>query len=197
MRIADTLLRRSHLSDDTLAEIWYTGTHPAHLDTCTLCADRAREMGRWLDQTRDLGIAEADAAFPEERLAVQQAQILRKLEMADRPARLLSFPRHVAPVADNTLVNDHRVSSRWIAAAAAAGLVLGVIGGRMSLWTTPEADRAAAVQTAPKAPETARATDTDLLLLDSEISQPQIRSLSAIDTLTPQVNVARASDERR
>ena len=61
----------------------------------------------------------------------------------------------------------------------------------------PEADRAAAVQTAPKAPETARATDTDLLLLDSEISQPQIRSLSAIDTLTPQVNVARASDERR
>ena len=50
---------------------------------------------------------------------------------------------------------------------------------------------------ATKAPESARAQDADLLLLDSEISQPQIHSLSAIDSLTPQVTVARTAEQRR
>ena len=46
---------------------------------------------------------------------------------------------------------------------------------------------------APKAP----ATDPADLLLDSaDISQPQIHSLSAIDTLTPQAAVARATTQR-
>ena len=197
MRIADTLLRRGHLSDDALADVWYTGSHPAHLDTCSLCADRAREMGRWLDQTRDVGVSEADAAFPEERLAVQRAQIFRKLKAADRPSRLLSFPKQPPVMASETPSHDHRVSSRWIAAAAAAGLILGVIGGRMSVWPSAQTARTATAQPVTKAPETARANDTDLQLLDSEIIQPQIHSLSAIDTLTPQINVARTSDERR
>lgn len=198
MRIADTLLRRGHLSDDALVDAWYTGDHPSHLDACSLCADRALEMSRWLEQTRDLGIAEADAAFPAERLAIQQSQIMRKLEAADRPTRLLSFPRATpAPVAPD-LPHGHRVSSRWIAAAAAAGLILGVIGGRMSVWSSTPSARTAATPptTVTKAPDSARAQDADILLLDSDISQPQIRSLSAIDTLTPQVTVARTAEQR-
>lgn len=159
-------------------------------------------MSRWLEQTRDLGVAEADAAFPAERLAAQQSSIMRKLEAADRPTRLLSFPRvtAVAPAAsEKEMSHGHRVSSRWIAAAAAAGLVLGVIGGRMSVWPTTQPSRTAATPPAvvTKAPDSARAQDVDLLLLDSDISQPQIRSLSAIDSLTPQVTVARTAEQRR
>jgi len=203
VRIADAILRRGHLSEDALVEAWYAGTHPAHLDSCDLCAERALEVSRWLEQTRELGVSEADAAFPAERLAAQQSQILRKLEQLDRPAKLLSFPR-VSPAAPAQHIemvgHDHRVSSRWIAAAAAAGLILGVIGGRLSTWQPASpASRAAAVQTtpAPKAPETWRNDDAADLLLDTEVGQPQIHSLSAIDTLTPQVTVARASSRRR
>lgn len=202
MRIADTLLRRGHLSEDALVEVWYSGNRPVHLDACDLCAERALEVSRWLQQTRDLGIAEADAAFPAERLAAQQAQILRKLEQLDRPSKLLSFPRvSPAPPAHIELHgHDHRVSSRWIAAAAAAGLILGVIGGRLSTWQPAAQTRSAAVQTAPaapKVPESARLDEAADLLLESEVNQPQIHSLSAIDTLTPQVTVARASTRRR
>ena len=204
MRIADTLLRRGHLSEDALADAWYAGTHPAHLDTCDVCAGRALELSRWLEQTRDLGIAAADAAFPAERLAVQQAQIMRKLEQMDRPSKLLSFPRAAADVQEapgflaammpaEFAGHSHRVSSRWIAAAAAAGLILGVVGGRLSMWK-PKAPVAASASA--KAPEVARADDS-ADLLDSEISQPQIHSLSALDALTPQVKVARASNRRR
>ena len=183
-------------------DAWYTGNHPAHLDTCDLCAERAVEVSRWLEHTRELGVAEADAAFPAERLAAQQSQILHKLEQLDRPAKLLSFPRMSPAVsAHGTLAgHGHLVSSRWIAAAAAAGLILGVVGGRLSTWQPARtAARTASVPAAPasKAVEPARADDTADLLMNPELAQPQIHSLSAIDSLTPQVTVARVSTQRR
>lgn len=197
MRIADTLLRRGHLSEEALAEAWYTGDHPAHLDQCELCADRAVELSRWLEQTRDLGVTAADDAFPAERLAAQQSQIMRRLEQIERPAKLLSFPRTAAAaVGADPVVSDHRVSSRWLAAAVAAGLVLGVLADRISLWQPAPQNARVVSAPPPVAPATTpdRAVD---LLFDNEGSQPQIRSLSAIDTLTPQVTVARASNRRR
>jgi hypothetical protein len=208
VRIADTILRRGHLSEDALVEAWYTGDHPSHLDACALCAERALEVSRWLAHTRDLGISESDAAFPAERLAAQQAQILRRLEQLDRPSKLLSFPRTVAaaPSAGELTTIDRRVSSRWIAAAAAAGLVLGVMAGRISLWQpAPQTARVTAAP-APAAPapltpspvaDPVRVDRSVDMLLDSEVTQPQLHSLSAIDTLTPQVTVARASTRRR
>lgn len=203
MRIADTILRRGHLSDDALAEAWYAGDRPVHLDHCTLCAERALDMSRWLEQTRELGVSEADAAFPAERLAAQQSQILARLEQLDRPSKLLSFPRTVAAPAGAQLTPaERRVSSRWIAAAAAAGLVLGVLADRISLWQPAPQNARVTAAPAPVAPppvaEPARVDrSADMLLLDSELTQPQLHSLSAIDTLTPQVTVARASTRRR
>lgn len=201
MRIADTLLRGGHLSEDALVDAWYAGDHPAHLDTCDVCAERAMEMSRWLEQTREIGIAEADAAFPAERLAAQQSQILRKLELADRPAKLLSFPRATAPVMGvHGEGHNHRVSTRWAAVAAAAALILGVIGGRLSVWepAAAPATRAAAQQApAPKAPEIRSADPVDLLLESNDSTEPLVHSLSAIDTLTPSATVARASTTRR
>jgi hypothetical protein len=202
VRIADTILRRGHLSDDALVAAWYAGDHPSHLDECALCADRALEMSRWLEQTRELGVSEADAAFPAERLAAQQSQILARLEQLDRPSKLLSFPRTVvtAPAGAQLTPAEHRVSSRWIAAAAAAGLVLGVLADRISLWQPTPQNARVTTAPAPIAPapvEAARVDRSADMLLDSEVTQPQLHSLSAIDTLTPQVTVARASTRRR
>jgi hypothetical protein len=194
VRIADTLLRSGHLSEDALAAVWYTGERPAHLDRCDICAERALAVSRWLEQVRDLGNESADAAFPQERLAAQQSHIMRRLEQADRPAKLLSFPT-VAPQTVEAPVWDRRGSARWIAAAAAAGLVLGVIGGRLSVWqpAAPPPAVSAAVIDPPRQSERTE----ELFPLEEDVPQPQVQSLSAIDELTPQVTVVKASNTRR
>ena len=49
MRLIDAVFRQGHLSEQALVEAVMTGERPAHLDRCDLCADRAVELGRWLD----------------------------------------------------------------------------------------------------------------------------------------------------
>ena len=66
---------------------------PSHLDRCDICAERAvraRPVARRRRERR--ASTTADAAFPPERLAAQQAQILRRLEQLDQPARVIAFP---------------------------------------------------------------------------------------------------------
>lgn len=194
MRIADTLLRGGHVSDDVLAEAWYSGARPSHLDQCDACAERALDMARWLEQTRQSGLESADAVFTPERLAAQQSQILSRLEQLDRPSKLLPFPRATAAAAISDLQMPPRQQhiGAWIAVAAAC-LVLGVIGGRLSVWQ-PSAPVQSA-QTRPVAPVITTAPVPVADPYPGEIDQPQLNSLSALETLTPpaQVVVARAS----
>ena len=105
------------------------GDRPAHLERCDVCAARAVELGRWLDDIRTLGVGDADAAFPPERLAAQETQILRRLELLDRPARVIAFPGQGAY--DRLEINGRGIRPAWIGIAAAAGLVLGVFGGQL------------------------------------------------------------------
>lgn len=201
MRIADNLFRGGHVSDDVLAESWYTGARPSHLDNCDACAERALDMARWLEQTRQLGAESVDAVFTPERLAAQQSQIMSRLEQLDRPSKLLSFPRTTAPVA----VSEFQMAPRqqhigaWVAVAAAC-LVLGVIGGRLSVWQPPAAAPVQSAQTRPAAPVNNPAPPA-LSSVDQypgEIEQLQLNSLSAIEGLTtPQVVVARAATSGR
>jgi hypothetical protein len=135
VRLADVLFRGGHLSDQALVEVCMTGVRPAHVDRCDLCADRAVDLGRWLDDVRVTGVAIADAAFPAERLAAQQSQILRKLEQLDQPSRVIAFPRHSR--LDERQSIGRRVAPVWIGVGAAAGLVVGVIGGQMSARLAP------------------------------------------------------------
>lgn len=194
MRIADTLLRGGHLSEQALVDAWQEGERPAHLDQCDICADRAIDLARWLDDTRQLGIESADSVFTPERLAAQQSQIMRKLEQLDRPSRLLSFPRVAAQmqIADTQMPVRHSTAP-WIAVAAAC-LMLGVVAGRLSVWTPSAPAAQAAQQPATITPQPAPEPAEFL----GEISRPEINSLSALETLTPQVGVvARASDGPR
>ncbi len=195
MRIADTIFRGGHVADDVLADAWYSGARPAHLDNCDACAERALDMARWLEQTKQLGAETADAVFTPERLAAQQSQIMSRLEQLDRPSKLLAFPRATmseTPVAMPEMLMPARQQhiGAWIAVAAAC-LVLGVIGGRLSVWQ-PSAPVQSA-QTRPATPATTPAP-TVAEQYPGEIDQLQLNSLSAIEGLTtPQVVVARAA----
>jgi hypothetical protein len=185
VRLADIILRRGHLSERALAEVCMTGDRPAHLDQCDLCADRAVHLGRWLEELRVVAVDEADEVFPPERLAAQQAQILRRLEHADRPARVIAFPTQSQY--DRLAGTGGGVRPAWIGIAAAAGVVLGLVGGQVSGRLShppvrPPVQQAqqvdtAAVQAAYQVPQSLREFDeSETLSFDS---------LSAMDELVP------------
>ena len=193
MRIADKILRGGHLSDDVLADTWYSGARPAHLDNCDACAERALDMARWLEQTKHLGIEAADAVFTPARLAAQQSQIMNRLEQLDRPSKLLSFPRATAPAMSELHMPERQQHiGAWIAVAAAC-LVLGVIGGRLSVWQPVAPTQIQSAKAIP-VPEVVPPADP----FPSEVDQPQLNSLSALESLTPQPIgvVAKASTSR-
>ena len=132
MSIIDRLRLSAHLDEATLVSLWTDttlGTAPAahpHLERCAPCRNRYAELTSWLESVRTDAVAEADEYFPAERLAAQSAQIFRRLEAAERPARVIAFPTFTQPLPSRT---SH--ASRWIAAGLAAGLILGVGAGQL------------------------------------------------------------------
>jgi hypothetical protein len=96
-----------------------------HLAECAQCRSRYAAFTGWLDRIHDDARGEAEDAFPPERLAAQQAQVMRRLEALDRPARVIAFPRFSRPA---TSTPGH--AQRWAAGAAAAGLVIGLAAGQ-------------------------------------------------------------------
>jgi hypothetical protein len=126
----------SHLDDAALADAWTEratsgsaqADRPAeaHLRECAECRTRYTAFSTWLDGLRADAVAEADESLGPERLAVQQAQIMRRLEALEQPGRVIAFPRFAQPT--SVRPNDGR---RWIASAAAAGLVVGLGLGQM------------------------------------------------------------------
>jgi hypothetical protein len=130
--ILDRFAANRHLDDDVMAGIWTTAvsegrtaTHP-HLATCAHCRARYAELTAWLEDLSADAHAEAEEAFPPERLAAQQAAILRRLEALERPARVIAFPGNIRPAG----ASQH-FTRRWVATAAAAGLVIGLAAGQL------------------------------------------------------------------
>ena len=77
-------LGRGHLSDQQFARLWTSQEPHPHLDACAECRARFADFDGWLLGVGETLRAEADEAFPAERLAVQQAQIARRLETLAR-----------------------------------------------------------------------------------------------------------------
>lgn len=192
-----TRLTGQHLDDAAFAEIWTNATaegarasHP-HLEACAECRVRFASFMAWMEDVRLDGVAEADAAFPGDRLAAQQAQILRRLEVLDQPTRVIAFPKAPVTQARPTPMR------RWIAGAAAAGLVAGIgLGQLMDLRrlssgpSTFPADRVADVRPAPNSGATivpaAAVSNYEESLEDFEYAAtPQYETLRAFDTMTP------------
>ena len=124
-------LLNPHLDDDDCADVWSArltlgaqeSDRPAesHLRTCAECRARYGAFTSWLEGIRTEAHGEADETFTRDRLAAQQAQILRRLESLEHPARIIAFPRFTRPVSVQP-----GGGRRWIAAAAAVGLITGV-----------------------------------------------------------------------
>jgi len=133
--------------------------------------------------------AEADEAFPAERLAVQQAQIARRLETLERPARVLAFPK-----AARAVISGHSHVRRWVTVAAAASLIITGFGlGQIvplrqinSAVTTPrpQLNEPRAQNRASELTPVATAHPEDELLSDV-LAQPRVSTLSALDEMTP------------
>jgi hypothetical protein len=131
-------LLNPHLDDTAFADLWSArlaaapGDPPnpaeSHLRGCADCRARYTAFTAWLEGLRTDAHAEADDVLGPDRLAAQQAQIAKRLEALEQPARVIAFPRFTRPVArPNT-------GHRWIGAAAAAGLVVGLGLGQMLNW---------------------------------------------------------------
>ena len=184
-------LGRGHLSDQEFARLWTAGQRHPHLDACADCRARFDAFDGWLLGVGDTLRAEADDAFPAERLAVQQAQIARRLETLERPARVIVFPK-----AARAVISGHSHVRRWVTVAAAAGLIAGIgLGQVVPLRTVIDKTQAArpsptfnvplAVDRAKElTPAPASANDDELLSSDA-FASPRVKNLSALDDMTP------------
>ena len=116
----------NHLSDDQLIELCLGGAHP--VAECTSCEARRADLAALLNEVSTAATLEADAAFPADRLTRQQARILQRLEQDGRPGRLITFPGHAQEPAPSRV----RPGTRWIAAAAVAAFVIGLLAGHLA-----------------------------------------------------------------
>jgi hypothetical protein len=191
VRLIDAVFRQGHLSEAALVEAVMTGERPAHLDRCDICAERAVTLGRWLDDVRTTGLEAADAAFPPDKLAAQQSQILRRLEQIDQPARVIAFPNHQYRL-ESREPGGRRVAAAWVGVAAAAGLMIGVVGGQLTarLGDRPPAP-APVVAQAPSADAEPAGGPVDSSLLEQDFATIQLKAVEAIDDLTPRMTQAR------
>lgn len=192
MRLIDLVFRQGHLSERALAEAIATGARPVHLDQCDICAERAVRLSRWLDDVQAAGVDLADRTFTPERLSAQAHQILRRIEQLDQPARVISFP--AAPRPEAPAFGRRRVAVSWVGVAAAAGLVIGLIGGqlsaRLSRATPP------ATVTAEAAPPVESAAPVNAAVLAEPLETLNIGALSAIDDMTPRMLQVSARSSR-
>ena len=183
-------LGRGHLDDQQFARLWTTGGGHPHLEGCATCRARYEEFERWILGIGDELRAEADDAFSAERLTVQQAQIARRLEALERPARVIAFPK-----AARAVISGHSHVRRWVTVAAAAGLIAGVgLGQVVPLRVGPRPVSVAVAPpplTKPQAEARAKeitedpASHQDDELLSDALARPRVSTLSALDEMTP------------
>ena len=196
-------MRPKHLSDDRLIELCVieaaSSTEQAHLSACARCDARRVRLQRILDDVSDTATAAADAAFPPERLARQQSRILAHLQHEGRPARVIAFP--AAHAQHEPVVSRTRPGSRWIAAAAVAGLVVGVMAGRFGheySFSHPGAGRVIVARTSEQSALRASSSTTAMREMTASLSEdeflnqlelaadaPAAAALQPIDDLTP------------
>ena len=187
-----------HLSDESLVELHallLTGEHAVaarylrHVKPCPSCTERFEALREdCADIGRDV-LAAVDARITPSRLDRQFDVIARRLE--GHSGRVLPFPHVGARVA------PAQPMRRWVAMAAACGLVIGLGAGRLLGPTgTDDADTwRASVTPRVTAGRTAIQDETDeqmLVEIDAAITRSRTKEFRALDELTPRIAEARA-----
>jgi hypothetical protein len=130
--------QRKHVREHVLADAaiqlmngespMLTPSVQTHLERCDRCAARLDELRAIMSTEREDAVADADAAFPESRLRAQRTSILARLEQARAGSRVLHFPTF--PATRSWMTRRDRPAMRWLAGAAAAGLLIGLGAGQ-------------------------------------------------------------------
>lgn len=160
----------------------------AHLGSCARCRRERDRVAALLDEAWREADADVDAAFGPIELEQQRHAIMQRIARTGGVARVLRFPHDT----DDRGPQAARVDTRWLAAAAAAGLLIGVAAGQVPhLYSSPRPTQVAAevARTAgPAAPPAApdwRADDTLLSEVDAALGSNTRPELEALDALTP------------
>jgi hypothetical protein len=142
-----------------------------------------------LDAYRAAACAEADAHFDDRALETQRHKILARLAHLGHPARVIRFPK--APAGE---LPAPGVNRRWLTVAAAAGLIIGILGGQLVNMLPQQGGRRAPMATslAPSTPashpsflQTAAPVDDGLLgEIDSALQLRSAAELRVLDELT-------------
>jgi hypothetical protein len=178
----------NHLSDDQLIELCLAdAAHP--VAECASCEARRADLATLLDEVSATADQQADVAFPADRLARQQARILQRLEQDGRPGRLITFPGHAQDAPPIRI----RPGTRWVAAAAVAAFVIGLLTGHLAHdmpAATPATPVVRAIDTPPSTPLRAVATtfSEDEFLVQIELAADSPgpgTALRALHEVTP------------
>jgi hypothetical protein len=173
--------------------LWTTGGGHPHLEGCATCRARYQDFEQWVVGIGDELRADADDAFPAERLAAQQSQVARRLETLERPARVIAFPK-----AARAVISGHSHVRRWVSVGVAAGLIAGigidqalsfrhatpVVLVQQQLATNHKLTGPMAAPAGAKMQPASFTSDDDELLSDT-FSRPRISTLNALDDMTP------------
>jgi hypothetical protein len=200
-----------HLSEEQLFECYLAerggeGLDPPsaeHLADCRKCHAQYTQLlgfmnGMWADAD-----AETAGIFTADRLRVQQEEIARRLEFVGQSGRVLNFKSG----SDTSRISTHaapaisRFAAGLIAAAAAAGLVVGVGAGMLydrgsrvpASGGTPAIARPvqapAPVQvTVPLAPapnDNGATSELEAVELEAVLQRPRTPELRMFDVITP------------
>jgi hypothetical protein len=202
--------REHHLQEERLFDCYLATTGgdvldppvADHLTDCRQCAERYAELTQFMEMLRTEAATEADAVFTPERLRTQRTHINRRLEHLGHQARVITFPDRASGRHFGTATP--RPARRWIAAAAAAGLFVGVATGlfldREGRYGSrhPLATSRQAILTTPGhiegrielvRPDPFESNSDQAFLSELELAgeRPRIRELTAVDALTPHV----------
>jgi len=138
---------------------------------------------------RAAACADADAHFDDRALETQRHKILARLEHLGHSARVIRFPKAAAGDVPMPAVNR-----RWISAAAAAGLLLGLVGGELAHVVAPQSrpqpvatSQAPSPASRPGIIPASAVVDDDGLLgeIDRAVQLRSASELRVLDELTP------------
>jgi hypothetical protein len=191
----DNLLIRRYLADRGLAALDATDEAPLrHLAHCASCHAQYQALRASFDDARDAAISEAEAACSDDRMAHQRERILRRIDALQSGPRVLPFP---AAGQNGHAEAQPRVLRRWVAAAAVAGLLVGLGAGRMVFdgsdngsTTTADAGREIAPAAAPAPARQAPAIRA--LHVETGVSDDQFLSEIELATAAPRTQELRA-----
>jgi hypothetical protein len=153
-----------HLTDERMFDTCMHGGSEGdrqHLSFCNECRARHEDLTTLLAETAEAAATDADEVFTPERLARQRARVLHRIEQDGRPGMVVPFP--VGQVGRIRQLPARPAAARWVAGAAAAGLVVGVLAGHFAhdfrVQSQPQATFAAV---RPDVPTLATVTATGL-----------------------------------